>query len=210
MDENKGRKNRSCVQSPFRALHLQPNNQGGNLFWKRKRDAAGGAVQDSDGGSWDRSKALKRGRYPVGAQNSGGRAPMDFALSDSDFACENEGRTVGPPFAGALRTSSSGKVPEQRGSPIPCVEEAGQATAFEGSGGKRSQPRVNCIFCRKWSGNLEDFAWHVSLAHGIPQHVAVSIIRCQSKLKNREFFGSLLEESIGKVGPCSEGSMYLQ
>ena len=57
MDENKGRKNRSCVQSPFRALHLQPNNQGGNLFWKRKRDAAGSKSRRAAGqmpGDWRR------------------------------------------------------------------------------------------------------------------------------------------------------------
>mmetsp|Transcript_12262 Transcript_12262/g.23089 ORF Transcript_12262/g.23089 Transcript_12262/m.23089 type:complete len:126 (+) Transcript_12262:386-763(+) len=40
----------------------------------------------------------------------------------------------------------------------------------------RKDTSMKCIFCRKWSGSLEDFAWHVSQAHGIPAQVAKCIM----------------------------------
>jgi len=41
--------------------------------------------------------------------------------------------------------------------------------------GKRDS-KITCIFCRQWSGGLEDFAWHVEQAHGIPAHVGKCLV----------------------------------
>jgi len=195
-DTSHGRKHRACMHLPLRALHVHQNN----AIWKRKRGASQGNPQEATWEEREFAKPTKRTRLLNACNSASGRGPAGFGpvsvlTQHQPRHHHNEDAENNLGVFSKSEDMVSGDREGRDCSTRPCLTREN----FLAAKAEAKPPRVTCIFCRKWSGSLEDFAWHVSQDHGIPINIAVSIIRCQSKLSQREDkeeMGALLEESI--------------
>ena len=167
MEDN--RKHRSNKGSPLRALHFPQNN----IIWKRKRSSNN--THENLGGH--ECTYTKRSKYNYHHQG----------MKNVSSCYGNKLATVNPVSMMELDTTHDGRGESH------FVENCD----YEHHRQRQGTRQFACIYCRKWSGSLEDFAWHLNQAHGIPAQVAKCIMN--KVVNKRENSKSLSSNGIDKL-----------